>query len=202
MDEEHEYALLQGLLCMEKHALEEIFERYSEKLFRQAYAFTLDSDESRDIAIIVLQRLFESPKEFMSIKQLDTYLNLSCRSRSIDALRKRKRINVTKIQYSKSSVIDYDRINEQLDEEFADRLHELVAALPQRARRVVQLFYLEGMKQKDIARAMDISPRTVENLLGQALRNLRKSFKGRGFDFKVASFVLLVSKIITSLRQL
>lgn len=53
-------------------------------------------------------------------------------------------------------------------------LEEKIAELPQRSQQVFRMFYLEGAKASEIAETLNLSVRTVENLLYRSLLILRK----------------------------
>lgn len=51
-------------------------------------------------------------------------------------------------------------------------LSRAIATLPPQARRILLLARVEGRSHKEIARALDIAPKTVENHLGRAIARL------------------------------
>ena len=55
-----------------------------------------------------------------------------------------------------------------------------IAALPARARAVLQLARIEGYSQKEIAARLGITPKTVENHLTRALARLTARLRMRG----------------------
>ncbi|MDE6448666.1 MAG: RNA polymerase sigma-70 factor [Muribaculaceae bacterium] len=56
-------------------------------------------------------------------------------------------------------------------------INEALTELPEKCRRIFELSYIDGLKNKDIAKAMDISVRTVEAQNYKALRILRDKLK-------------------------
>ncbi|QXD15347.1 RNA polymerase sigma-70 factor [Rhodocaloribacter litoris] len=58
------------------------------------------------------------------------------------------------------------------------RLHEAVGRLPERRRAVFELCFLQGLTYREAAEVLDISPKTVENQMAQALRHLRSALAG------------------------
>jgi RNA polymerase sigma-70 factor (ECF subfamily) len=64
-------------------------------------------------------------------------------------------------------------------------VREAIAALPERCREVFELSRAQGMRYVDIASALEISVKTVEKRMGQALSELRERLapwlgEGRG----------------------
>lgn len=59
-------------------------------------------------------------------------------------------------------------------------LEEAIKLLPPRNAEALNLFYFEGKSQKDIANQMNVSLRTVQSHLAQAISKLRKTLKHVG----------------------
>lgn len=57
--------------------------------------------------------------------------------------------------------------------ELADAIAHAVDSLPQRARQIFTMHREQGLSYGEIARALDLSPKTVENQMGRALKALR-----------------------------
>jgi RNA polymerase sigma-70 factor (ECF subfamily) len=60
-----------------------------------------------------------------------------------------------------------------VEDELGVALASAVADLPTRCREVFELSRVQGLSYGEIARTLDISPKTVENQMGKALRALR-----------------------------
>ena len=57
--------------------------------------------------------------------------------------------------------------------ELTDALHAAITSLPDKRREVFELCYLQEFSYREAAEALDISPKTVENHMGMALKDLR-----------------------------
>lgn len=55
--------------------------------------------------------------------------------------------------------------------------HKTVDALPERCREVFKLSRNEDLSVKEIAKRLEISPKTVENQMTKALKHLRLALK-------------------------
>jgi RNA polymerase sigma-70 factor (ECF subfamily) len=58
-----------------------------------------------------------------------------------------------------------------------ERINKAIMELPEKCRQVFRLSYLQGMSNKDISQALDLSVRTVETHMYRALRLLRERLK-------------------------
>ena len=61
--------------------------------------------------------------------------------------------------------------------EIGEKLREAIDELPDKCRQVFILSYINGLKNKDIAEAMNISVRTVEAQVYKALHTLRDKLR-------------------------
>lgn len=61
--------------------------------------------------------------------------------------------------------------------ELLQALHAAIASLPEKRREVFELCYLQEMSYREVATALDISIKTVENHMSLALKNLREKLK-------------------------
>ena len=93
-----------------------------------------------------------------------------CRNAALDYGRKhRVRVDIEE-DYSETYPLD----EEYFARETRSRMENRIAAMPEKRRLVVTLSRLEGMSNDEIALALGISKKTVENHLNAALRELRK----------------------------
>ena len=168
-------ALLNDLFNGIESAFKEIYDRYYDRLYLSCFGIVQHTQEAEDIVITTLNKLFERHANFQSLAQVQTWLFLAARNNCIDALRSR-RSSRSKMEVAaelNSPSIENQAINDELDALLVERLFQLVEELPRQSRQVIRLRYLEGLKYRDIGAKLNISPRTVENLLRYALERLR-----------------------------
>ena len=63
------------------------------------------------------------------------------------------------------------------DNEIESRLEKALQSLPERCREIFIMNKFEGIKQKDIAKLLNISVNTVENQMAVAYKKLREELK-------------------------
>lgn len=176
-------------------AFRKIYDRYYEKLYYSCFCILQNTQEAEDIVIITLHKLFERHASFRSVNQVHTWLFLTARNNCIDTLRRRRILMKRQREVADISdqVILLQAINDELDVLLQDKILQLVQELPRQSRQVIILRYLEGMKYKEISDRLNISPRTVENLLRYALERLRSLLTSK----KLAVFLLLIHRLIS-----
>jgi RNA polymerase sigma factor (sigma-70 family) len=184
--------LLNDFISGEEKAFKEVYKRFYPKLYLSCYRiirYKGNQEDAKDIVSITLNKLFSRHKDFKSLPAISSFLFQVARNSCIDFLRQRRGSRELSVDPS-----GIQAINDELDADFLDRVLQeekvlaLVKELPPRSREVIVLYYLQGLKYKDIAGMMGISPRTVENQLRFALDRLRNAL----IDKKLVIFLLLL----------
>jgi len=168
--------LIIRLRAGESTALDELFRRYYVDLCRTALRFVNDEQEAEDI----VQNLFISLWEKRASQQenlgsVGPYLRRAVRNRSLNYLRDQKRIPIDEGDVPETLAAKEFADDELTQDELRDRIHTAIDALPERCRLVFVMSKLEDMTHKEIAGALEISPKTVENQMTRAYRFLRAS---------------------------
>lgn len=175
-----EYAdndLLDDFIRGEQRAYKEIYRRYYPKLYVNCYRiirYKGNQDDVKDIVSVSLNKLFFRHAGFRSLVSMNAFVYQVARNGCIDFLRSKSR-SMEKPHdpanlHALNDELDGDLLERILQEE---RVLQLVKELPKRSKEVIELFYLQGMKQKEIGILLNISPRSVENQLRFALDRLR-----------------------------
>jgi RNA polymerase sigma-70 factor (ECF subfamily) len=167
--------LIIQLRAGESTALDELFRRHYVDLCRMALRFVNDEQEAEDI----VQNLFVALWEKRATQQGDLgavgpYLRRAVRNRSLNYLRDRKRIPVDDGDIPETLPAKDFADDELTQDELRNRIHSAIDALPERCRLVFVMSKLEDMSHKEIAGALEISPKTVENQMTRAYRFLRE----------------------------
>jgi RNA polymerase sigma-70 factor (ECF subfamily) len=160
-------------------AFTEIYTRYWNKLFSVAsnkldHDLELAEELVQDIFLDLWQR-----RETLEIRgRLSLYLAAAMKYKVIDARLKKRRIKA----YAENLAIqapDGDTTTEKQVsfDELKDRLSVLVSDLPEKCRLVYKLSKEAGYSQKEIARHLSISEKTVESHLARAIKSLRLGLK-------------------------
>jgi len=116
-------------------------------------------------------------KSFEHISDPRQYLFATARNVVLEQLRRSRVVSIVTV----SGLADLERAmpDDSLCPERAlagrrllSRLEELIAGLPERARRVMRLRKIEGLSQREVAAQLGISETIVENELSRGLRRI------------------------------
>ncbi len=161
--------LLLGLKRGNKDAFEEIFRKYYSSLVFFALRYLNDKDLSDSIVQDVFVSLWEK-RDLLEIHSLKSYLVVSVRNRCNNEL---KRQGIVKT-YEKNSDKDNEVWPLFHEEEYLKKIYSLIEELPPARKKILKMKLIDGLKYREIAEKLSISPKTVEVQMGKALKFLRE----------------------------
>ena len=154
----------------EAAAFESLFRTHYPALCRFAFRFTGSIAAAEDSVQEVFRVLWRD-RERLSVRgNVRAYLYAAVRHRSLNALRTERRESARAAAPSPLNAPDAE--TEQHELEIVVR--DAIRSLPEQARRVVELRWLDGLSYAEIATALDLAPKTVENHLARAKQLLRE----------------------------
>ncbi len=154
----------------DEQAFEQVFKTHYVYLTTVAKSFVHDIDLAESIVQNVFVKLWEN-KDKYDIHSLKAYLVIAVRNTCHNELKRLKHERflqktigeeelVTHVDYSDTGVIE--------------RIHKVINLLPEQRRKIFKLNRLDGLKYREIAEMLNISPKTVEVQMGKALKFLRE----------------------------
>ena len=171
----------------DQQAFKRLFLHFYDYLFYFSNSFVKSREAAEEIVQDVFVSLWKKRETLPRIDNLRVYLYVSVRNLSVNYLRR--------------SGFHYDHDLNQLDvscvgapstpeelmvaTEVSQRINRSVAELPPRCRLVYKLVKEDGLRYREVAEILHISPRTVENQIGTALRKIAADIH---IDFKTRSF--------------
>lgn len=167
--------LFSRLQAGEGIALDELFRRHYVALCRVALRFVNNEQEAEDIVQNLFVSVWEKRTGYTDeIGAVGPYLRRAVRNRSLNFLRDQKRIPVDDADIPESMASGRLADDDLNQDELRNRINHAIDALPERCRLVFVMSKIEEMSHKEIAEALDISPKTVENQMTRAYRFLRE----------------------------
>ena len=158
----------------DEDAFREIVEEYFDGLLLFVNRYARNISVAEDIALDVFTQLVVHKHRYNFKTSFKTYLYVMGRSRVLDYIRRRDRINMVELS-------DADRYpsNDPVLEEvvFANQrkqtLHEALVRLPEQVRLVIHLVYFEDFSIDEAAKVLKKSRKQIYNLLYRGKTALR-----------------------------
>ena len=164
--------LLQQLMSGSHEAFSIIYQRYWKKVFVFAYDRLKDAKQSQDIVQDIFVSLWER-KTALQVANLNAYLYASVRY-NILRLIDTQQAEATFFNSLKHLSIEASSADDQvISAELLDAYRALVDKMPRQRKKIFQLRHEENLKTKDIAAALNISQKTVQNQLLHSYQEIR-----------------------------
>jgi len=168
--------LLSLLQAGDEGAFTELYARYWDKLLARGMTQLKSLEDTEELLHDIFVRLWKRRETIQIRYSFHTYIAAMLKYEVLKKLADRKKMKLQGLSESpESSLADYST-QQRLDFlELQERLEASIKQLPEKCRLVFRLSREEGFSGKEIARKLQITPKTVENHLNRALRALRSS---------------------------
>lgn len=156
------------------HAFDTILEEYRDSLTFFINRYVRDIDAAEDIAIDVFADLLVHRHRYNFSVSLKTYLFMLGRSRALNHLKRRGRLQMVDLSEVEGTLAAPDDPESALlTTERRRAVHTALAQLPPDMRAAVHLVYFEDLSYAETARVMKKSVKQIDNLLYRAKAVLR-----------------------------
>ena len=184
-----------------RDGLQALMNLYSHGLFMFVRGIVRNNETAEELVSDVFVKIWSKRDQFGKIQNIKSYLFILARNESISYIRRNKRLKIINIE----EVGDYyftpleSDGSELFDQEMIDRSNRAIESLPVKCKMAFSLAKVNGLKYREIAEIMGISPLTVKNHIAYALEKicseLGLSRKG-GSVTRSDLYLFLFSKII------
>lgn len=169
-----DHVLVSHLLTGDRSAFEEIYSRYSTILFRYACDKTDRREDAEEIIQETFVWLWTHRESIGHVTELRPYLYGIVKHKIFNYIRH----SLIRRKYAENYAhfeTTYDNSNIEWNDvvDMQNNIDRSIAQLPERCRMAFTLSRVEHLPIQTIAEQMNISSRTVENYITQALKHLR-----------------------------
>ena len=164
---------------MTKQEFKKLFEQYYNPLCNFASTILYSSIKAEDAVQDVFIKMWQKKDTIGGLENVKAYLFTATKNKCFEYLRKLKlerklsEENESRLEMSSSINIDDETDKYVLKE----KLFNSIRQLPPKCRDVFTMSKINGLTYSEIADELGISPKTVENQMGRALRLLREIMK-------------------------
>jgi RNA polymerase sigma-70 factor (family 1) len=153
-------------------AFTELYNRFWKKLFTIAWNRLREKESAEDIVHDIFAALWLN-RATLAIDNLEHYLAVAVKYAVLSKIKKQLRDEELLQNVSAAPVIDLPVEAALHHKQLLERIRHEVEQLPVRCRLIFKYSRYSGMPVKEIATELNISPKTVENQLTKAIRQLR-----------------------------
>lgn len=155
-------------------AFESLFYLLNTSLIKFSMMYTHQKEAAEDIVSDVFAHCWVNRRALQEVRSIDTYLFVAVKNQSLNHLKKYSHIHLIRVE-------DTDEVRflkpytpeEALEKkELFFKMEQSIEGLPQQCRIIFRLVKEEGIKYKEVAEILDISPRTVQTQIFRAMKKL------------------------------
>ncbi len=158
-------------------AYKELFIRFQPRLKKFIYSIVHSAEASEEIASDVFIRIWEKRSTLDQIHNLKLYMYVASKNLSINYLRSNNKFDTLQLNDLKVELESLEQNPAQLmmTSEIRERIQAAVVLLPPKCKIIFKLIKEDGLRQKEVAELLHISPKTVENQLAIAIKKIGQS---------------------------
>ncbi len=156
----------------------QVFDQYHEKLYYFIVSKTKSTYIAEEVVQLTFIKLWQHRENLNEALHISSQLFRIAKTTLIDELRKQS--NSTKLKNSMAETALAPYATEAFDtisaKEINAQLHVAMESLPPVRKKIFEMSRVKGMSYKEIATELSISPKTVENNISLAIKQLRHYF--------------------------
>lgn len=161
----------------DERAFQSLFRKYYPAMCHFARQFLNDRELAEETVQDMFVKVWEKRESLNIESSVKHYLFRSVRNHCLNQIQHEK----IKKQYANRILesAQHEISTEQyfLEVDLIDRIEKSINSLPPKRKEIFRLSREQGLKYKEIAETLDISVKTVEAQMGQALKFLREELK-------------------------
>ena len=191
-DEEANYSLIIARVADgDQVAFRKLFDDYRSKVFTYAIRYLKSKAQAEEIVQNVFLKIWLKRDGLIEINNFGGYLRTITNNTTFDALKKR----ASEYKYKNESLQEWSDLDNTTEDAILSKdaqsyVTQALNKLPKQQKLVYQMCHIDGLKQKEVAEKLNISPLTVKVHLREAVKGLKVLLKN-GEAAPLITFVFL-----------
>ena len=179
--------LLVQIAASNENAFRQLFNTHVKKLTYFAFSLVKSKESSQEIVDEVFIRLWKNRENAADIKNIKVYLYTAVKNASLNYISRKAFEQITEPFESIDILINDDQApdKQMITMELFNKIHEAVNSLPPRCKMIFKLVREDGLKYKEVAHILNISPSTVDAQMVIAAKQIKQ---------KIAPYISVVTK--------
>ncbi len=173
----NETALINGLRKGEEAVLRQLFEQLYPRLCHFARGILQNDIEAEDIVQEAFMKLWRQRQQFTTFAAVRSFLYVSIRNAAFNILKHQRIV----LQYAgNENTAEGEEFNAEhhlIAAEVLGQLQQALAKLPPGCKQVIELGYLQGLRNNEIANLLQVSVNTIKTQKARGLYLLKGLLK-------------------------
>lgn len=162
-------------------ALKSLYLAYFQRLMRFTNLYVNSTVEAEEIVSDTFLAIWNNRKSLLKVTNFDSYIYSIARHKAISYYRS---IHIEQIELNETSIdlfihTETTPEDDLISKERIDQLNNAIDALPAKCKIAFKLVREDKLKYKEVAAILDISIKTLEAHLANAVKKLRDSLASR-----------------------
>lgn len=173
-------------------SFQKLYSTYAPKLFGFSRKYLNSTQDAEEIVQEVFIRIWEKRQNIDENQSFSSYVIQAAKHRIYNGFRKRvnEQAYLDFLIYTDESARDFTQMDVEY-QEIKKKAEVAIESMPPRRQEIFRLSREAGLKNKEIANKLQISIKTVENQMGQALKFLREELS----DYQMIILLFLMSNL-------
>ncbi len=174
MEKKGKYKFIRFKEELSQESFTDFFDFYFTRLSQFATTIVKSELLAEEIVIDVFLKLWENSKTLEAINNIETYLYISVRNKSINILKKEQKFHFDLLEDCHIQLADYKPSAESdlIELELFGALNEVVMQLPPKCKIIFKLIREDGLNRNEVAQVLNISVKTVDNQIAIAIKKI------------------------------
>lgn len=158
----------------DQQSFEKLFKIFYQRLLNFCMHYIKHKESAEEIVSDVFVNLWIKRKNLSHIRNLETYLFISVKNHSLNHIKQFSSYRLTYLEDvgNHEFINTHDPEKELEKRELIFKMDQAINSLPPQCKVVFNLIKEEGLKYKEVAEILNLSPRTVETQLVRAMKKL------------------------------
>jgi RNA polymerase sigma-70 factor (family 1) len=155
-------------------AFESLFYLLNTPLIKFSTMYVHQKEAAEEIVSDVFVKCWMSRKSLADVHNMDTYLFVAVKNQSLNYVKKYSHIHLVQVEDTNEIkfVKTFNPQEELEKKELLFKMEKAIEGLPRQCRIIFRLIREDGIKYKEVAEILNISPRTVQTQLFRAMKKL------------------------------
>lgn len=189
MDDKKEKTVISEICNGNSQAFEEVYHQYFTVIFNFVFGFLRSKEDAEEIAQDTLLKIWNYRKKLSKDIPINRLIFKIAKHLVIDKLRK-KESQILYIQMQEDFLFQNNPEEEILFKEIEARINNVIDQLPDKRKKIFLMSRYEQLTYKEIAANLNISPKTVEAQIRQALVFIKQAIGETIFIIFIIIFFL------------
>lgn len=158
-----------------KLGLQKLMDLYSDDLLFFVRGIVRNNEIAEELVSDVFVKLWSKREYFSDIINIKSYLFILARNESISFMRKNNRTKIVSLEELGDyhfTPLEENNGSELFDQVMINQINEAIDSLPAKCKMAFSLAKVNGLKYKEVAEIMKISPLTVKNHVAYAFEKI------------------------------